>query len=181
MLAEMTAMHVPVLAPEVLAALDPQPGETAVDCTFGAGGHAKLIAERLGPDGLLIAIDRDPIAEETFARLAAEVPCRTRFVRAGFAEGLDQLRADGVRADTVLMDLGMSSMQIDTLERGFSYVYDAPLDMRMDPDQPLTARDVVNEWEERQLARALRDLGEERYAKQVARAIVRNRPIETTQ
>jgi 16S rRNA (cytosine1402-N4)-methyltransferase len=181
MLAEMTAMHVPVLAPEVLAALDPQPGETAIDCTFGAGGHAKLIAQRLGPDGLLIAIDRDPVAEDNFARLAAEVPCRTRFVRAGFAEGLDQLAGEGVRADMVLMDLGMSSMQIDTLERGFSYVYDAPLDMRMDPDQALSARDVVNGWEERQLARALKELGEERYARQVARAIVRARPIETTQ
>jgi 16S rRNA (cytosine1402-N4)-methyltransferase len=181
MLAEMTAMHVPVLAPEVLASLDPQPGETAIDCTFGAGGHAKLIAERLGPDGLLVAIDRDPVAEERFATLAAEVPCRTRFVRAGFAEGLERLDDEGVRVDVVLMDLGMSSMQIDTLERGFSYVYDAPLDMRMDPDQPLTARDVVNGWEEQQLARALKELGEERYARQVARAIVRSRPIETTQ
>ena len=181
MLAEMTAMHVPVLAPEVLAALDPGAGETAVDCTFGAGGHARLIAERLGPDGLLIAIDRDPVAEDNFARLAADVPCRTRFVRAGFAEGLEQLHHEGVRVDMVLMDLGMSSMQIDTLERGFSYVYDAPLDMRMDPDQALTARDVVNEWDERQLARALKELGEERYARQVGRAIVRARPIETTQ
>jgi 16S rRNA (cytosine1402-N4)-methyltransferase len=182
LLAEMSAAaHVPVLAGELIDLLDPRPGETAIDCTFGAGGHAKLIAERLGPDGLLIAIDRDPVAEENFASLAAEVPCRTRFVRAGFAEGLDQLAGEGVRADTVLMDLGMSSMQIDTLERGFSYVYDAPLDMRMDPDQALTARDVVNTWEERQLSRALKELGEERYARQVARAIVRNRPIETTQ
>jgi 16S rRNA (cytosine1402-N4)-methyltransferase len=181
MLAEMTAMHVPVLAPEVLAALDPQPGETAIDCTFGAGGHAKLLAQRLGHDGLLIAIDRDPVAEENFAALAADVDCRTRFIRAGFAEGLEQLRDEGTRVEMVYMDLGMSSMQIDTLERGFSYVYDAPLDMRMDPDQPLSARDVINGWEERQLIRALKELGEERYARQVAKAIVRNRPIETTQ
>jgi 16S rRNA (cytosine1402-N4)-methyltransferase len=181
MLAEMTAMHVPVLAPELLATLEPQPGETAVDCTFGAGGHARLVAERIGRDGTLVAIDRDPLAEENFAALAADVPCRTRFIRAGFAEGLEQLRDEGARADLVVMDLGMSSMQIDTLERGFSYVYDAPLDMRMDPDQSLTARDVVNEWDERQLARALKELGEERYARQVARAIVRARPIETTQ
>ena len=181
MLAEMTAMHVPVLAPEVLEALDPQPGEVAVDCTFGAGGHSRLIAERLGPTGTLIAIDRDAVAEQNFAELAAEVPCRTRFIRAGFAEGLEELRHEGTRVDMVLLDLGMSSMQIDTLERGFSYVYDAPLDMRMDPDQPLSAREVVNGWEERQLARALKELGEERYARQVARAIVRARPIETTQ
>ena len=122
MLAEMTAMHVPVLAPEVLAALDPQPGEIAVDCTFGAGGHARLVAERLGHDGMLIAIARDPVAEENFATLAAEVACRTRFIRAGFAEGLEQLHEEGVRVDMVLLDLGMSSMQIDTLARGFSYV-----------------------------------------------------------
>jgi len=182
LLAEMTAAaHVPVLAAELIDVLDPQAGETAIDCTFGAGGHARLIADRLGPAGLLIAIDRDPIAEENFARLALEVPCATRFVRASFADGLEQLRDEGVLADHVYLDLGMSSMQVDTLERGFSYVYDAPLDMRMDPDQALTAREVVNETEERQLVRILRELGEERYAKPVARAIVRARPLETTQ
>jgi 16S rRNA (cytosine1402-N4)-methyltransferase len=182
LLAEMSAAaHVPVLAGEMIDLLDPQPGETAIDCTFGAGGHARLVADRLGPNGMLIAIDRDPIAEENFARLALEVPCATRFVRAPFAEGLAQLRDEGVRADLALLDLGMSSMQVDTLERGFSYVYDAALDMRMDPDQELTARDVVNGYEERQLVRILRELGEERYARQVARAIVRARPIDTTQ
>jgi 16S rRNA (cytosine1402-N4)-methyltransferase len=180
MLAEMTAAHVPVLAAELVEALDPRPGEVAVDCTFGAGGHAKLIADLLGPHGTYVAIDRDPLAEEHFADFAAEAPCATRFVRASFADGLAQLRAEGLEADLLLMDLGMSSMQVDTLERGFSYVYDAPLDMRMDPDQELTAADVVNTWEERQLARTLKELGEERYAKQVARAIVRARPIETT-
>jgi 16S rRNA (cytosine1402-N4)-methyltransferase len=185
MLAEMTAAHVPVLAAELVEALDARPGEVAVDCTFGAGGHARLIADHLGPHGTYIAIDRDPLAEEHFAEFAAEAPCATRFVRASFADGLEQLRAEGVQADLLLMDLGMSSMQVDTLERGFSYVYDAPLDMRMDPDQELTAADVVNTWEERQLARTLKELGEERYAKQVARAIVRARegggPIQTTQ
>ncbi len=92
MLLQMTqAAHVPVLLDEVVDVLDPQPGETAVDCTFGAGGHARAVGERLGPEGTLIAIDRDPIAEERFAELAAEVACATRFVRAGFAEGLDEL------------------------------------------------------------------------------------------
>jgi 16S rRNA (cytosine1402-N4)-methyltransferase len=185
MLAEMTAAHVPVLAAELVEATDPRPGETVVDCTFGAGGHARLIADLLGPHGTYVAIDRDPLAEEHFAAFADEAPCATRFVRASFAAGLEQLRAEGVQADIVLMDLGMSSMQVDTLERGFSYVYDAPLDMRMDPDQQLTAADVVNTWEERQLARTIKELGEERYAKQVARAIVRARegggPLETTQ
>src|SRR4051812_18488909 len=176
--------HVPVLAAELVDVLAPQAGETAVDCTFGAGGHARLVAERLGPGGTLIAIDRDPVAEERFAQPAAELPCDTRFLRAAFAEGLAQLREEDVRADLVYLDLGMSSMQVDTRERGFSYSYDAPLDMRMDPDQELDAREVVNEWDERRIARALRELGEERYSGQIARALVRARgraPIETTQ
>jgi len=183
MLVEMTATHVPVLAGELVDLLDPQPGEVAVDCTFGGGGHARLIADRLGPAGELIAIDRDPAAEERFAELAAEVQCRTRFIHAPFAQALEQLAAEGVRADLVYLDLGMSSMQVDTRERGFSYAYDAPLDMRMDPDDELTAADVVNEWDERRLATLFRDYGEERYSRPIARAIVRARagaPIETT-
>ena len=179
----MTSAHVPVLAGELVDLLDPRPGETAIDCTFGGGGHARLVADRLGTDGTLIAIDRDPVAEARFAELAAEVPCRTRFIRAGFADALQQLADEDVTADLVYMDLGMSSMQVDTLERGFSYVYDAPLDMRMDPDQELTAADVVGTWEERRLAGLFREYGEERYARQVARAIVRERarhPITTT-
>ena len=175
MLADMTSVHVPVLAGELLALADPRPGETAIDCTFGAGGHAELVAGRLGPDGLLIAIDRDPLAEERFAELAAEVACRTRFIRAPFAEALADLADEDVRADLVFLDLGMSSMQVDTRERGFSYSYDAPLDMRMDPGQELTAADIVGEWDERRLAGVLRDFGEERYARQIARAIVRER------
>ena len=114
--------------------------------------------------------------------MAAEVACHTRFIRASFAEGLELLREEGVRADMVYLDLGMSSMQVDTRERGFSYSYDAPLDMRMDPDQELTAREVVNTWEARQLARAFRDFGEERYAT-ADRALDRPRPrrrLETT-
>ncbi|MDX6664203.1 MAG: rRNA (cytosine1402-N4)-methyltransferase [Solirubrobacteraceae bacterium] len=179
----MTASHVPVLAGELIELTDPHAGETAVDCTFGAGGHARLVAERIGRSGTLIAIDRDPVAEERFAELAAELSCDTRFIRASFAEGLELLRDEGQRADVVYMDLGMSSMQVDTRERGFSYAYDAPLDLRMDPDQELDARMVVNTWEERRLARILRDLGEERYAGQIAHAIVRERakhPIDTT-
>ena len=144
MLVDMTIAHVPVLAGELVDLLDPQPGEIAVDCTFGGGGHARLVADRLGPGGELIAIDRDPAAEERFAELAADVACRTRFIHAPFAEALEELRDEGLRADLVYLDLGMSSMQVDTRERGFSYAYDAPLDMRMDPDEDLTAADVVN-------------------------------------
>ena len=179
----MPKTHVPVLAGELIEALDPQPGQVAVDCTLGAGGHARLVAGRLGPAGLLIGIDRDPLAEEAFAELAAEVPCRTRFVRADFAAGLEALLQEGLRADMVYLDLGMSSMQVDTRERGFSYAYDAPLDMRMDPAQEVTAAEIVNTWEPRRLGRLLRDYGEERYADRIAKEIARRRsgaPLTTT-
>ena len=171
----MTRTHIPVLAGELIALTEPRPGDVAVDCTFGGGGHARLIADRLGPAGTLIGIDRDPIAEERFAEISAEVPCHTRFIRADFVSGLSQLQEEGQRADLVYLDLGMSSMQVDTWVRGFSYAYDAPLDMRMDPDDELTAQDIVNSWDERRLARLLREYGEERYASQIARAIVRTR------
>jgi 16S rRNA (cytosine1402-N4)-methyltransferase len=180
----MTAIHVPVLAGELIDLLAPRPGQIAVDGTVGGGGHARLIADRIGPTGTLIGIDRDPVAEERFAELAAEVPCATRFIRATFADGLEQLREEGVRADLVTLDLGMSSLQVDTRERGFSYAYDAPLDMRMDPEQALTAAEVVNEWDERRLARVLREYGEERYAGRIARSLARRRRearIDTTQ
>ena len=171
----MTKTHIPVLAGELIDLVDPRPGETAVDCTVGGGGHARLIADRLGPAGTLIGVDRDPLAEERFAALAAEVQCETRFIRADFVTALDELREERLTADLIYLDLGMSSMQVDTWERGFSYAYDAPLDMRMDPTQTLTAAEVVNTWDERRLARLLRQYGEERYASQIARAIGRTR------
>ena len=127
--------HTPVLAGELVEVLHPEPGQTAIDCTFGDGGHARLLAERLGPQGTLMAIDRDPLAEERFAALAAETSCSLRFIRAGYAEALEQLSEEGLRAEVAYFDLGMSSMQVDTRARGFSYSYDAPLDMRMDPSQ----------------------------------------------
>lgn len=174
----MTKTHIPVLAGELIDVLDPRPGETAVDCTVGGGGHARLLAERLGPAGMLIGIDRDPTAEERFAELAAEVPCHTRFIRADFVTALSELADERLRADIVYLDLGMSSMQVDTWARGFSYAYDAALDMRMDPEQSLTAEEIVNTWDERRLARLLREYGEERYATQIGRAIVRTRRRE---
>jgi 16S rRNA (cytosine1402-N4)-methyltransferase len=180
----MTAIHVPVLAGELIEALDPRAGQTAIDCTVGGAGHARLVAERLGPGGTLIGIDRDPAAEEHFAELAAEVACDTRFLRMSFVEGLETLVDERVEADLVVLDLGMSSLQVDTRDRGFSYAYDAPLDMRMDPDQALTAADIVNTWDQRRLARLLREYGEERFANVIARAIVRRRAeteLETTQ
>jgi len=130
-----------------------------------------------------VCIDRDPAAEERFEEFAREVQCETRFLRMDYAEGLELLRAEELAADIVYLDLGISSMQVDTWERGFSYSYDAPLDMRMDSEQELSARDVVNEWDERQLARLFRSYGEERFSGPIARAIVRRRkdaPLETT-
>jgi 16S rRNA (cytosine1402-N4)-methyltransferase len=185
-LVDMTSLHVPVLAGELVDVLDPQPGQIAIDCTVGGGGHARLIAERLGPAGTLIGIDRDPVAEERFAELAAEVSCQTRFLRTSFVDGLAELIDEGVQADLAYLDLGVSSMQVDTAERGFSYAYDAPLDMRMDPlaVDALTAAEIVNTWDERRLARLIRSYGEERFATTIARAIVRRRrdgELETTQ
>ena len=182
MLLDVTPVHVPVLPRELLDVLDPRPGETAVDCTFGAGGHAALVAERLGPDGLLVCCDRDPAAERRWDDFQAGAPCATRWVRGDFSESLLALAREG-EADVVYLDLGMSSMQVDTRERGFSYAYAAPLDMRMDPDQALDAREIVNQWDERRLAQLFRAYGEERYARPIARAIVRRRadgPLETT-
>jgi 16S rRNA (cytosine1402-N4)-methyltransferase len=176
----MPTEHVPVLAHELIDLLDPGGGELAVDCTFGGGGHAELVADRLGPEGTLVCIDRDPAAQERFRAFADEAPCETRFIRADYADALDALLAEGRRVDLLYMDLGISSLQLDAWERGFSYAYDAPLDMRMDPDQELSALDVVNEWSERRLADVLRRYGEERHAGRIAREIVRRRPLSTT-
>ncbi len=179
----MTRTHVPVLAGELIDLTQPAPGETAVDCTFGAGGHARLVAERIGPTGTLVCIDRDPAAEEHFEELAREVACETRFLRMDYADGLELLSEEELRADIVYLDLGISSMQVDARERGFSYSYDAPLDMRMDPSQELDAREIVNTWDERQLAQLFRRYGEDPNARRIAREIVRRReaaPITTT-
>jgi 16S rRNA (cytosine1402-N4)-methyltransferase len=183
MLLDMTRTHVPVLAGELIDLTAPAAGETAVDCTFGAGGHARLVADRIGESGTLVCIDRDPAAEERFEELAREVPCDTRFLRMDYAEGLALLGEEGLEADLVYLDLGISSMQVDARERGFSYSYDAPLDMRMDPGQDLDAREIVNGWEERRLAQLFRRYGEEPSARRIAREIVRRRdraPIDTT-
>ena len=179
----MTSVHVPVLAGELIDLTAPTRGETAVDCTFGAGGHARLVADRLGTTGTLVCIDRDPAAEARFDELAAEVACETRFLRMDYAEGLEVLVEEGLVADVVYLDLGISSMQVDARERGFSYSYDAPLDMRMDPSQELDARVVLNDWDERQLAQIFRRYGEDPNARRIAREIVRRRrraPLQTT-
>lgn len=175
--------HVPVLAAEVRELLAVRPGETVVDCTFGAGGHAELLAQSLNGRGKLIAVDVDPSVRPAFERFQRRAGVQTRLLRGNFATVLGQLSGNDVQADAILLDLGVSSMQIDRPERGFSYATDAPLDMRMDPSAPLSARELVNETDERELATIFRRFGEERYATQIARAIGRRRrqqPITRT-
>ena len=175
--------HVPVLAEEVRALLDVGPGDVVVDATFGAGGHAELLAAELRGRGKLIAIDRDPTVRPYFERLRRRSGVPARFLRGDFSTVLSQLAANGAGADAILFDLGVSSMQVDRPERGFSYAVDAPLDMRMDPSAEPSAADIVNEASERELANIFRRFGEERYARQIARTIVRRRrahPFERT-
>jgi 16S rRNA (cytosine1402-N4)-methyltransferase len=175
--------HVPVLAEEVVSLLDPRPGETIVDGTFGAGGHSSLLASRLRGDGKLIAIDRDPTVAPFFERFRRETGVKARLHHGEFSTVLQHLADNGVKADAILLDLGVSSMQLDRPDRGFSYAIDAPLDMRMDPGATYSAQDLVNEGSERDLADIFKRYGEERYARQIARAIVRRRaqqPFERT-
>jgi 16S rRNA (cytosine1402-N4)-methyltransferase len=172
------ADHIPVLADEVLAALAPEPGATIVDATFGSGGHARLLLDRMRGQGKLIAIDRDPTVTPYFERLRRGSRTKMRLLHGEFSAVLAQLAANGVRADAILLDLGVSSMQLDRPERGFSYAADAPLDMRMDPTAERSAREVVNELSEWELADIFRRYGEERYGRPIARAIVRRREQE---
>jgi 16S rRNA (cytosine1402-N4)-methyltransferase len=175
--------HVPVLGEEVRRLLDVQPGETVVDATFGAGGHAALLARELRGKGKLVAVDRDPTVRPYFERFRRHAGVQARYLRGDFSVVLRQLADNGVRADAILLDLGVSSMQIDRPERGFSYATDAPLDMRMDPSSDFSARELVNEAPERELEQIFRRFGEERYARQIARAIGRRRrerPFERT-
>jgi 16S rRNA (cytosine1402-N4)-methyltransferase len=175
--------HASVLLQESIEALAIRPDGVYVDGTLGAGGHSQEIARRL-TTGVLVAIDRDQNALDHAAERLAPWADRIRFVKSNFervTEILDELGLEG--ADGMLFDLGVSSPQLDDAERGFSYMEDAPLDMRMDRASPLTAREIVNEWSEEALRRILFDYGEERYAPRIAARIVRRRadgPIETT-
>jgi len=175
--------HVPVLADEVRRLLAVQPGETVVDATFGAGGHAALLAADLQGSGRFVAIDRDPDVRPYFERFRRRAGVPARLLRGDFSLVLEQLAGNGFGADAILLDLGVSSMQLDRPERGFSYAVDAPLDMRMDTSAELSARELVNEASERDLQSIFRRYGEERYARQIAREIGRRRrraPIERT-
>jgi 16S rRNA (cytosine1402-N4)-methyltransferase len=172
---EMDMAHQPVLTNELEEVLGLRRNSVVVDGTYGAGGHAQHMAGRLGADGLMVGIDQDPLAEEYFYSQRSGFRCRTRFMLGNNADCLAELVAEGFKATAVYLDLGISSMQIDTPERGFSYSYDAPLDMRMDPTLAVTAADIVNTWPEADLAHLFSRYGEERYSRRIARAIVHRR------
>jgi 16S rRNA (cytosine1402-N4)-methyltransferase len=175
------ARHVPVLPAEVLHWLDPKPGQVVVDCTLGAGGHARLIAERILPGGRVIGLDQDPAMLELARPRLAGLP--VTLVHAAFDQIVDTLRDENVVADAVLADLGISSDQLDDPNRGLSFQQNAPLDMRMDPTRGETAADLLRRLPERDLADLIFQFGEERFSRRIARRIVearQNTPIETT-
>ena len=163
---------------EVLRFLEPGPGKLIVDATVGTGGHAAAI---LAEGAHVIGIDRDPLALEVARERLSRFGERVRLVHGNFRDLEGILRGLGIEeVDGVLFDLGMSSFQLEDPGRGFSFLAEGPLDMRMDPSQSLTAYEIVNRWPEGKIAEILREYGEERYARRIARAIVRSRPLETT-
>jgi 16S rRNA (cytosine1402-N4)-methyltransferase len=174
-------VHVPVMLDEVIAGLSPQPGSILVDGTLGGGGHARALADLVGPSGRVIAFDRDPAAVERAKELFADLPVTP--IRASYGATrfeLDNLGIPNVQG--VLLDLGLSSDQLADPERGFSFSLDGPLDLRFDPSDGTPASDVVNHWSEKELADAIFQYGEERFSRRIARVIVerrRERPIES--
>ena len=173
--------HQPVLYHEIIHALQPKNAGLYVDCTLGAGGHARGILEACPPDGCLLGLDVDPQALALARETLAPYGQRVRLIRASYhalAETLHQIGWEAV--DGILLDLGLSSMQLDTPERGFSFQHDAPLDMRFDPDSPTTAADMVNTLPQDELADLIYRYGEERASRRIAQAIVEARPLKTT-
>jgi len=180
-MADRPPRHVPVLYNVVLSALRPAPGCRLLDGTVGAGGHAWGLLEASAPDGELLGLDRDPAALRIAAERLTPFGARAHLRQASFAELKAALEAEGWdQVDGVLLDLGMSSMQVDDPQRGFSFQQDGPLDMRFDPSAPETAADLVNNLQAGELADLLTRFGEEPRARRVAQAIVAARPIHTT-
>lgn len=180
----MTTRHVSVLYQEVVDALRPKPGGRYLDCTLGAGGHAAAILEAAGEGARLLGLDADPEALALARERLEPFGERARLVNANFRYLVETAREEGfVPLDGVLMDLGLSSMQLDIFSRGFSFRRDGPLDMRFDPRQTVTAADIVNGADELELRKMLYEYGEERHAPRIVRAIVQERSrrrIETT-
>lgn len=176
--------HVPVLLKDTVEGLRIRPSGTYIDCTLGGGGHAYEIASRMSSEGLFIGIDQDEDAVEAASKKLEGLPPEIKIIRSNFSK-LEEIMQDlNIReADGFLADLGVSSFQLDNPERGFSYQHDAPLDMRMDKSQAFSARDIVNYYEEKEIARIIWEFGEEKWSKRIASFIVNQRqraPIETT-
>lgn len=175
--------HVPVLYNEVIENLNIRPDGIYVDGTLGGGGHSSGICERLGAEGTLIGVDRDTAAIEAAGKRLEPFECKKKFVHTNYSDiETISLTAEG-KVSGILLDLGVSSFQLDNAERGFSYMHDAPMDMRMNEDDGFTAYDVVNDYSEADLNRIIRDYGEEKWAARIASFIVearKNKPIETT-
>ena len=176
--------HVSVLLHETVDGLNVRPDGTYVDATLGGGGHAFEVCSRLGDKGRFIGIDQDADAIKAASERLAGFGEKVTIIRSNYRDMKLQLQAIGVdKVDGIVLDLGVSSYQLDTAERGFSYRADAPLDMRMDQRQKMTARDIVNGYSEAELYRVIRDYGEDRFAKNIAKHIVAERakgPVETT-
>ncbi len=174
-------IHIPVLLDEAIEGLRARPGGYFVDCTVGLGGHAAVILERIMPSGRLLGIDADPeaihVSQDELSNYGEAVTlANDNFVN---LEAICK-RYHFHPVDGVLFDLGVSSLQLDTAERGFSFHLDAHLNMRFDPRQGLTASDIVNTFSEQELARLIEKYGEERHSRRIARHIVQNRPVATT-
>ncbi len=173
--------HVPVLPDEVMRALTPKPGGTYIDGTLGAGGHAEAILKACAPDGRLLGLDGDPEAIQIARDTLRPFGERAVLVRSNFLQMKTvAVEHDFVPADGVLLDLGLSSMQLANLERGFSFS-SSSLDMRMDNRTELTALDIVNDWDEQDIADLIFEYGEERASRKIARWVVANRPIQNAQ
>jgi 16S rRNA (cytosine1402-N4)-methyltransferase len=173
--------HKPVLYQDIIHALQPRSGCSYVDCTLGGGGHAQGILDASHPDGELLGLDLDPQAIAIARKRLAPFGKRVRIEQASYVELTSMLNLAGWKTvDGIVFDLGVSSMQFDTPERGFSFQHDAPLDMRFSPDNPVSAADLVNQMSEAELAEIIFRFGEDRNARRIARAIVRARPLRTT-
>ena len=175
--------HVPVLYNEVMDALDIKADGIYVDGTLGGGGHSSGICERLSEKGTLIGVDRDTAALEAAGERLKDYACQRVYLHTNYSDVEAIKEAAGGKVDGILLDLGVSSFQLDTAERGFSYMHDAPMDMRMNEDDAFTAYQVVNEYSEQELARIIKEYGEEKWASRIAKFIVSERklkPVETT-
>lgn len=180
----MEFVHKSVLLNETIDGLNIQPDGIYVDGTLGGGGHAYEVCRRLGDKGSIVGIDQDAAAIEAAGNRLKDFGEKVTIVRSNYCDMKSKLHELGIdKVDGIVLDLGVSSYQLDTAERGFSYREDAPLDMRMDTRQKMTARDIVNDYEEMELYRVIRDYGEDKFAKNIAKHIVaarKEKPIETT-